>query len=151
MRRNAWLKYCVYILLLSVIIFLKEYITGYLEFTYKRTWGAGQSYILLITIPFIFNLMIGAFLGIEHFLVESKKAGTWKISLPKLILLGVPSLFFSLTYHIAGIDTSFVQNTLLRITTFGINFIPAFQIVLGYVLITCFYKRKSKISYRIKY
>ncbi len=151
MRKKAWLKYCIYILLLSVLIFMKEYVTGKLEFSYKRTWGAGYGYITLITIPFIFNLMIGLFFGIEHFLVEIKKAGKWKISLPKLILVGLPSLFFSLTNHIACINNTFVHNTLLRITALGINFIPLFQIVLGYVFITCLYKRKLKISYNIKY
>jgi hypothetical protein len=138
MRKKLWLKYSIYILLLIVIIFLKEYVTGKLTFSYKRTWGAGGSYILLITVPLIFNLVIGLFLGLEHFIVEIKKAGTWKINLPKLILVGLPSLFFSLTYHVA----LYVQS--LSYATLGTNFIPVFQIVLGYVVITCLYKNYER-------
>jgi hypothetical protein len=140
MKYKLWLKYGIYILLLTALIFLKEYVTGKLEFSYKRSWGSDGSYILLITIPLIFNLLIGLSIGIDHFIGETKKAGTWKINLPKIVLIGLPSLFFSLTYHFACIQNQFVQNKLLRYVTLGTNFIPVFQIVLGYVLITCLYK-----------
>jgi len=114
-------------------------VTGKLTFSYTRTWGAGNSYILLITVPSIFNLVIGLFLGLDHFIVEYKKPGTWKINLPELVIVGLPSLFFSLTYHVALINI--VQ---LSYATLGTNFIPVFQIVLGYVLITCLYKNYEK-------
>ena len=139
MRKKSWAKYAIYILLISVLIFAKEYVIGKLEYSYKRAWGGNGSYILLITIPFIFNLVIGMFIGIDHFIKEIKKAGTWKINLPKIVLVGLPSLFFSLTYHFEWIN-NFVQNKLLRSATLGTNFIPVFQIVLGYVFITCLYK-----------
>jgi hypothetical protein len=136
MGKKSWLKHIIYILLLSTLIFLKEYVTGKLEFIYKRSWGADVSYLLVITMPFIFNLFIGFFLGIDHFLRESKKTGTWKINIPKILIIGLPSLFFSLTYLFGGINNQFVQNQLLRYATLGTNFIPVFQIVLGYVFIT---------------
>jgi hypothetical protein len=140
MGLKSWIKYAIYILLIIVIIFLKEYAIGKLDYSYKRTWGANGSYILLITIPFIFNLVIGLFIGIDHFIREINKAGSWKINLPKIVLVGLPSLFFSLTYHFAGINNPFVQDKLLRYATLGTNFIPVFQIILGYVFITCLYK-----------
>lgn len=77
-------------------------------------------------------------LGLEHFIVERKRAGTWKINLPKLVIVGLPSVIFSLTYHIALLDIA-----TLSYATLGTNFIPVFQIVLGYVLITCVYKVES--------
>ena len=138
MRKKSWTKYAIYILLISVLIFAKEYVIGKLEYSYKRTWGGNGSYILLITIPFIFNLVIGMFIGIDHFIKEIKKAGTWKINLPKIVLVGLPSLFFSLTYHVAFINIVLIK--LLSYATLGTNFIPVFQIVLGYVFITCLYK-----------
>ncbi|MHB8128347.1 MAG: hypothetical protein ACYDEX_05075, partial [Mobilitalea sp.] len=61
MRRKIWFKYFIYILLLCILVFFKEYVIRKLEITYKRTWGAGGSYLLLITVPFIFNLVIGLF------------------------------------------------------------------------------------------
>jgi hypothetical protein len=121
-------------------------VIGKLEYSYKRTWGAGGSFILLITMPFIFNLVIGMFLGIDHFIAEIKKSGSWKINLPKIVLVGLPSLFFSLTYHFAYINNSFVQIRLERLVSLGKNFIPIFQIVLGYALITCLYKNKEEFG-----
>ena len=147
MRKRLWLKYFIYINLLIVLIFLKEYLTQKLQFTYNRTWGAGVSYILLITVPFIFNLVIGLFLGTDHFIMEIKKVGTWNINLPKLILVGLPSLFFSLTYHIACINNPFVQSKLLNYVVLGTDFIPVFQIVFGYVCITCLYKKIDIFGY----
>ena len=139
MIKKSWITYAIYILLISVLIFLKEYAIGKLEYSYKRTWGGNGSYILLITIPFIFNLVIGMFIGIDHFIKEIKRVGTWKINLPKIVLIGLPSLFFSLAYHFAWIN-NFVQNKLFRYATLGTNFVPVFQIVLGYVFITSLYK-----------
>jgi hypothetical protein len=144
MRIKSWIKYAIYILVFIVLLFLKEYVTGKLEYSYKRSWGANGSYILLITIPFIFNLVIGLLMGIENFIKEINKAGTWKINLPKIILMGLPALFFSLTYHFACINNPFVQNKLLRYVTIGTNFIPVFQIILGYVFITCLYKYNGR-------
>ncbi len=140
MRRKLWFKYFVYILLLCILIFLKEYVYGRIEYIYKRNWGAGGSYYLIIIIPFIFNLVIGLLLGLEYFIKEKRKVGTWKIILPKVILVGLPSLLFSLTYLIASIDNTFVQNTLLMYTRLGTGFVPIFQIILGYIAITCPYK-----------
>lgn len=140
MRINLWLKYCIYILALSIVIFSKEYVTGKLEFYYKSTWGADGSYLLLTTVLFAFNLVIGIFLGLGHFIGETKKNGKWKINFPKIVLVGLPSLFFSLTYHIACINIPYVQSILLRYTKLGMNFVPVFQIIAGYVVITCLYK-----------
>lgn len=140
MRKKLWLKYCIYILLLSGLIFSKEYVIGKMEVVYSSTWGAGVSYILLITMPLIFNLLIGLFIGIEYLTEEIKKIGRWKINMAKFILVGLPSLFFSFTYHYAYINNTFVQSKLLRYATLGTNFIPIFQIIFGYVVITSFYK-----------
>ncbi|MHB8128348.1 MAG: hypothetical protein ACYDEX_05080, partial [Mobilitalea sp.] len=71
---------------------------------------------------------------------------TWKINLPKLVLIGLPSLFFSLTYHVGYINNPLLHNILLKFIILGTNFIPVFQIVLGYVLITCLYKHKGEIG-----
>ncbi len=140
MRVKPWIKYAIYILLICIVLFLKDYVVGKIEYSFQRTFGANGSYILLITIPFIFNLAIGFLIGIENFINEINKDGKWRINLPKIILVGVPSLFFSLTYHFASINNFFVQHYLLKYTTLGTNFIPVFQILLGYVFITCLYK-----------
>jgi len=78
MRKNLLLKYCLYILALNIVVFSKEYVTGKLEFYYKSTWGAGGSYLLLTTVLFAFNFVIGIFLGLGHFIGEIKKMGSGK-------------------------------------------------------------------------
>lgn len=83
---------------------------------------------------------VGLLLGFEYFINERRKVGSWKITLPKLILLGLPSLFFSLTHLIALINNTFIQDKLLIFSRLGTNFIPVFQIILGYTAITCLYK-----------
>lgn len=140
MRIKDWLKYGTYIILLSLLIFLKEYVIGKLQLIYNRSWGSEVNYYLLISMPLIFNIIIGMFFGLNHFIGELKKVGSWKINVPKIVIIGLPSLFFSLTYHLACINYPFVQSKLLGYTTLGTNFIPVFQIVLGYVFITCLYK-----------
>ena len=140
MRRRLWLKYFIYIILLCLLIFLKEYVLDRIEYIFYRNWGGGGSYLLLVLLPFIFNLVIGLLLGFEYFINERRKVGSWKITLPKLILLGLPSLFFSLTHLIALINNTFIQDKLLIFSRLGTNFIPVFQIILGYTAITCLYK-----------
>lgn len=146
MKRKLWFKYFLYILLFCILIFLKQYVAGRLEYSYKRNWGANGSFILMIIIPFIFNLFIGFLLGLEYIIVEFKKVGSWKINLPKLILIGLPSLFFSLTYFLACINNTFIQNIFLIFSKLGTNFVPTFQIILGYVIATCAYKYNEKIE-----
>lgn len=140
MRKKLWLRYLIYILLLCLLTFLKEYVLNRIEYFFYRSWGAEGSYLLMILLPFIFNVVIGLILGFEHLINERRKVGSWKINLPKVVLVGIPSLFFSLTYLIALINNSFVQNKLLVYARLGTNFIPIFQIILGYVAITCLYK-----------
>ncbi len=140
MRKRLCLKYCMYIFIMCGLVFLKEYLISKLDYKFSSSWGADVSYNLLITVPLIFNLFIGMVLGIEHLILEFKKLGSWKINILKLIIVGFPPLFFSFTYHYAIIDNPFVQTKLLRYTTLGTNFIPVFQIILGYVVITSFYK-----------
>lgn len=138
MRIKKWLKYLVYIFFICILIFLKEYVVERIELDFKR--NLKMNYVHYIFIPFILNLFIGLILGIEHFMEEMKKDGSWIINIPKLILLGLPSLFFSLTYLFGLLRFEFTYKILGMITLFGGNFIPVFQIILGYTLITCLYK-----------
>lgn len=140
MRKKSWLKYLMYILLLCLLIFSKEYLLNRIEYNFYRSFGAGGSMWLIIILPLIYNVVIGLILGFEQLINERRKVGSWKINLPKVLLIGIPSLFFSLTYQIALINNSFVQNKILVYARLGTNFIPIFQIILGYVAITCLYK-----------
>lgn len=141
MRKKSWFIYVIIIILFCILIFIKEYAIRFLALASKSTFGANN--LLLITVSFIFNVVIGLNLGIEYFLEERKKVGTWEINLCKLILMGFPSLFFSLTLYLERINSQFVHNKLLQFASYGINFIPVFQIIFGYVLITSLYKKQT--------
>ncbi|MBP1757072.1 MAG: hypothetical protein H6Q59_3470 [Firmicutes bacterium] len=144
MSKKAWLKYGIYIILLLTFILLKELVMNKLNYLYTRNWGAGNSYFLFITIPLIFNLTIGMLIGLEHFVNEIKKTGRWKINIPKLVILGIPSLFLSLAYHIMSINISFIQMTLWKVASHFENNFPVFQIIFGYAFITCLYKYQER-------
>lgn len=140
MKKKPWLKYFIYILVLCILVFLKEYAFGKVKYLYYRFWGGEITYYLLITIPLLFNVLIGLLMGLEHFLGELRKAGVWKVNLPKLILVGLPSLFFSLTYVIGLINIPFIQTKLLFFARLGTEYVSPFQIILGFVILTSLHK-----------
>ncbi|GKU32344.1 hypothetical protein CFB3_44520 [Clostridium folliculivorans] len=96
---------------------------------------------LILWSMFIF-ILLGLLLGLEKLILESKKDGRWKINLPKLIFLGIPSLYFSLgilIYYSPSISQVlsypiqfFLQN--------NIDFFSVFQVIFGYVISSSFIK-----------
>ncbi|NLP15745.1 MAG: hypothetical protein GX379_01690 [Clostridiales bacterium] len=141
MRKKTLLKYCIFILLFTLILFIKEYTIEKLDYMYMRTFGTAFSYICLITIPFVLNIIIGLLFGLDRLTAERKKSGKWKIDIPRIIILGLPSLFFSLSYYIALLNIE-----IFTLILYGTDYIPIFQILLGYVLITCLYKDSSELE-----
>ena len=97
--------------------------------------------MLLVTLVFI---GLGLLLGIERLAAESKKIGIWKINLPKLIFLGIPSLYFSLGIFLYYSSISFVRDIIAYPLDYflnnNVNILSLFQIILGYVIISSFTK-----------
>lgn len=91
MKSKAWLKYSAYILIIFGLIFLECYVNPASEEGYYRQNVAPYYYL----IPVVINIGIGFLLGLDHFFNERKKSGSWKINLPKIILMGIPSLYFA--------------------------------------------------------
>lgn len=141
MRKKTLLKYCIFILLFTLILFIKEYTIEKLDYMYMRAFGTAFSYICLITILFVLNIIIGLLFGLDRLTAERKKSGKWKIDIPRIIILGLPSLFFSLSYYIALLNIE-----IFTLILYGTDYIPIFQILLGYVLITCLYKDSSELE-----
>lgn len=130
MKAKEWLKYLVYILVLFWLIFLEwSVIIPFLEEGYYRQNVA--SYIYLI--PTVINIGIGFILGLEHLLIERKKTGVWKINLPKIILIGIPSLYLSFSAFITG----------KLLIGGGTTFMVLFQLILGFTIITAFCKQRT--------
>ena len=146
MKIKFWSRYLVYIILLFVMIYLREYIGSRCRAYAAREFSNN---FYLITINVLITVGIGLLLGIEHLNDEIKKDGTWKINLPKIILVGFPSLYFSFSYVLLYCNNPFLQNIIaypsLKLLVYGAGYLPLFQLILGYVFITSFYKYIKKI------
>jgi len=140
MKVNPWLKYLIYILLIMGLIILHSYIGEQYEKIAKITF-VYFSY-RLIFLAFIY-MLVGAMLGAESFFGEIKKAGQWKVNLPKLILVGIPSLYFALFVFLAYSPIKEIYNPLFKLNILigGTGYITVFQVIFGYIVITSFYKR----------
>ena len=141
---KKWLKYLGYILLIIILISLREYVTEQFKANFKHTFRYN---FYLLAIIMIINVGIGLMLGLEHLIGEVKKDGIWKINLSKLVSLALPTLFL-LTCFLGFSRIPFIQKIfyypsyiLLR---YGANIIPIFLLILGYGIITSFYKRSEK-------
>ena len=142
MKRNKWLHYFLYgLLLLAYIIFCHIW----LEYLMK------QSYKTFVISPFVIWSTIlysvgGILLGLEKFLSEVNKKGSWKVNWPKVIFLGLPSIYLALGIFI-GYLPNFIKEILwypFSLLYFSeVNLVPIFQLFFGYILITSFIKIKK--------
>lgn len=146
MKVKDWIKYLIYIVLIFFIIILKGYVGNLSTAYFKQEFRANYFYLI---ISMLVGLCIGMVLGLEHLIREIKKEGTWKINLPKLILVGLPSLYCSLTFVFFFSGIGFLQNIiaypLFYFLRYSSNYVPLFELILGYVVITSFYKYSEKI------
>lgn len=111
MKIKTWLKYFAYTFIIIAFMYLGEYVLNYLKELGKVTFKLPFYQYDLVT--FIFCTAIGFLIGLECFLKEKRKEGRWKINVPKLILMGLPSLYFSLYAFIFYSPVPFVRNTLI--------------------------------------
>lgn len=142
MKKYNWIKYFVYTIILLSYIMWTNHLLIFLNEKSQITFNP----IFLIGWSILIFVILGVLLGLEKWLVERKKRGVWKVNLPKIIMLGIPSLYFSLSIFIYYCPISFIRNTLsYPVSVFLTNsisyiFIPIFQMILGYVIATSLYK-----------
>ena len=142
MKRNKWLCYFLYGLLLIAYFISSHIALEYLNAQKNRTF---------VILPFeIWTTVIytvgGILLGLETFILEVKKKGSWKVNWPKVIFLGIPSIYLAL-----GIFIGYLPYSIRRILWHPfsllyfseIDLIPIFQLAFGYILITSFNKVKK--------
>ena len=142
MRKNNWLFYFIYSL---ILVSYSIFISNILIFEKEQSQRTYSSLSLIIWSMILF-VVLGLLLGLEKFLYEMKKEGKWKINLPKLILLGVPSLYFSLGIFVLCIPITPIRQTLSYPIFYLLkydNIISIFQVILGYIIITSFIKVKK--------
>lgn len=135
------IKYLIYATLIFLMIILKDYVTGLFNTYAKRNFSVNYSYLI---ISLLIGISIGLLLGLEHFIIEIKKEGKMKLNLPKLILIGLPTLYTSLGFLLIYSGIPFLQNIvaypLIYLSRYGSGCVPISQLILGYIVITSFYK-----------
>lgn len=146
MKIKSILKYFIYVVLIFIMVTIREYVAYLFKTSYQIVFRASYCYEAL---SLLIGVSIGLVLGLEHFLGEFKKEGTWKLNLPKLIIVGLPSLYFSLTYifYYSGIRFLFVIAYSISnyISRYGSGYMILFQLIFGYIVITSFYKSNNSI------
>lgn len=93
MKNNNWLKYFLYALVLICYITISDKIIVFLNYQYYHLIISLFLFLLVKTILFI---IVGVLIGLESLILEKRKEGKWKVNLPKVIFLGLPSLYFSI-------------------------------------------------------
>jgi uncharacterized membrane protein len=143
-KGKEWLQNFFVILLILILVFGGQYV---LEDMREKAASTYQINIYLHGfITFFFYGGIGVLLGLEHFIREKKKDGKWSLNRPKLVLIGIPSLYFSAS--ILLFYNSILSNTFLTypigvlLNNNGSHFLTVFNVIFGYTIITSFYKKK---------
>ncbi|EHI99262.1 hypothetical protein CDLVIII_2661 [Clostridium sp. DL-VIII] len=142
MKVKSIFKYLVIIVLIFLMIALRAYITRQLKSQFEVIYRINFS---ILFIGSFINVAIGLILGIEYLINEVKKEGILKLNLPKIIIMGVPSMYFSFAYLIGYCNNEFIQKTLLsypiiNLFDYDSSFISVSQIIFGYIIITSFYR-----------
>jgi hypothetical protein len=99
----------------------------------------------------IIKMGIGFVLGLDYIINENKKEGPWKVNLPKIILMVIPAFYLSISYLAMY---RFDGSTIYKILTYPMfifmqndsSFIFVSQLIVGYLLITSFYKQSKEIE-----
>ncbi|MDF2542419.1 MAG: hypothetical protein K0S47_2137 [Herbinix sp.] len=142
MKIKAVLKYLIYLSVLIILIVLRDYIENLYSELYYRFDTQKAFFYEVISV--LLGISIGIFLGIEQLIKEIGKEGTWKINLPKLILVGLPALYFSLGKILIMSGYQYINEMiaypLLYLLRYGWGFVALLQVVFGYIVITSFLK-----------
>lgn len=140
MKNRNWIENFIHALILLFYIMLTNNLLNNLYEKSQITYNILPYHILYIVIFIIFGFLVGSL----SFFHEIKKPGIWKINLFKLIFLGIPTAYFVLCLLITYFNInwlSFITNMYLVVSVSS-NMCSVICLLLGYTLITSFYKKK---------
>ena len=144
MEIKSWVKYLIYSVLIFSFALIGQNIIYHAISKSQATLRYCKSTDFLIKIVFYGG--IGVLFGLENLVREIKKKGDWKINFPKLALLGIPLLYFSFYNFIYFSNIPFISEHMnynwLIFNKNYTSYLPIFQAMLGYVVVTSFYKVK---------
>lgn len=147
MNKN-WFKYLGYFMLIFGLISLDAYV-GRQQSLYRAVNFELNFFYYFTTM--LIRMSIGFSLALEYIVNEFKKEGPWQVNLPKIVLIVLPSLYFSLILLFSKFPSTVFFRTIFVKTVFiflkfGYDFVFIFQLMLGYFLITSFYKQDKAIE-----
>lgn len=142
-KEKRWIT--LYAVALLLMIFVLAVIDVRLSEHAQQTF---QMFPYIISMTIIYPLF-GMLLGTSHILNEHKKRGKWKLNLGKILVIGLPAFFLSYytvlvfsidaPLHFLSIPGGFFNKMMLSGSTMHF-----FQILLGYTILTSFYKEERK-------
>ncbi len=141
MRIKEARKYVICLIILSILIFAREYFSNqYEEYHYGYVVNKMFYYEVLCLLT---SVSIGLILGSKVFLREFKLPGRWKVNVLKLLILGVPSFYFSIIILLLNTRNLAIFKLIeapISFANYSLGYVTIFQIIFGYVIATSFYK-----------
>ena len=126
-------------LLMSVLAFSVMYFStwgiGMLQQQAKRTYNFSQ-YLYSVN---LFYVVVGLALGLEMYFKEKGKPGKWNVNVWKLVWFGLPALFLTLGSLPPFVNALRLYQIAPQLGNMGLLIIVS-EILLGYIVITSFYK-----------
>ncbi len=138
MRDKKTIKYIISAAIMITLLIC----VGIVYDNFNKDKNMNFSVYLYYTTFAVFSFVIGCLLGIDEFLRKVRTTGKWKLDIPRLLILGIPSLIISIFFYLYYLDISW----LYKITNFLIKYLQSIyvqtfsQVIFGYVFITSFYK-----------
>lgn len=129
MKSKSCIKYFIYLIIIISLYSIGTILLRKYNNDFEKTFIS--NYWLVTLIKLVFFGGIGIVLGVDSFLTELNRKGKWKLNIPKLIILGIPSFIFSIPYIVL---------TLIPLSTSFNNIFTVSSIILGYTLISSLYK-----------
>lgn len=144
------MKYLILISLLFVIIFGGQNVLESMKQNVEVTYN--YNFYFQTIVMFVFYVVIGLVIGLDRLILEIRKEGVWAINIPKIVLMGLPALYFSLGIFLFSSSNTFVNAVLgypiNMLFKTGTNFIPIFQLIFGYTIITAVYKKPGRKRFK---
>ena len=140
-------------------LFYAVLLLGYLLLAYYLTFALARynsihfnlnPWLLIPTFTFIY-IILGVLLGLDLFIGQARhKNGTWSINTIRLIVLGLPALYFS-CYWMMYFGNIWVPTFLMHWLPQQLQqFFNISAVICGYVLITSFHKSKKRKSHPLR-
>lgn len=131
--------YITMLLIITLLFFgvsvADHYVTAY------QTNNMGENKNIVI-FQFIVYSFAGMIFGFEKIMSEMKKSGHWKINLPRIIFIGLPSFLMGMIFVLYVFTSIRLQILTLSFVDSRL-FISFMQMFFGYILVTSFYKSEE--------